>query len=431
MNLSLILADRETSEFAAVYTANRFPGAPVVLGRERLGRDGVRGILVNNRIANVCTPSGRADAERLLASLGRAAGSTGEAFLPASTGIIGWRLPVAEMEAALPGLVAGARGGSIVPVARAIMTTDRFPKVRGRAVGHGRLVGIAKGAGMIEPRLGTLLCFLLTDVSVGREELRSALAWAAGRTLNRISIDGDQSTSDMAVLLSSRAKGPADPDEFRAALHGVLADLAADVVRNGEGASHVIRVTVSGASDDEAAAGAGKAVVNSPLVKTAVCGNDPNVGRLACAIGDWASGAAAGLDPASVAVRLGGVEVLAGRRLPARRGEGRAPVRVPARRGLRSRRARVPRSRPVRGHRGVAGRRPGYRDGARVGPQLGVRARERGLPLLARRRSRPADGVSGRDAVVGELPLDGWRSGPARKPGRATGAPSVLRYFSR
>jgi glutamate N-acetyltransferase/amino-acid N-acetyltransferase len=116
----------------------------------------------------------------------------------------------------------------------------------------------------------------------------------------------------MAVLLSSRTKGPADPEEFRAALHGVLADLAADVVRNGEGASHVIRVTVSGAGDDEAAAGAGKAVVNSPLVKTAVCGNDPNVGRLACAIGDWASGAAAGLDPASVAVRLGGVEVLAG-----------------------------------------------------------------------------------------------------------------------
>jgi glutamate N-acetyltransferase / amino-acid N-acetyltransferase len=312
MNLSLILADRETGEFAAAYTANRFPGAPVVLGRERLGRDRVRGILVNNRIANVCTPSGRADAERLLASLGGAAGSTGEAFLPASTGIIGWRLPVAEMEAALPGLVAGARGGSIVPVARAIMTTDRFPKVRGRTVGHGRLVGIAKGAGMIEPRLGTLLCFLLTDVSVGREELRSALAWAAGRTLNRISIDGDQSTSDMAVLLSTRAKGPADPVEFRAALYGVLADLAADVVRNGEGASHVIRVTVSGASDDEAAAGAGKAVVNSPLVKTAVCGNDPNVGRLACAIGDWASGSASGLDPASVAVRLGGVEVLAG-----------------------------------------------------------------------------------------------------------------------
>jgi glutamate N-acetyltransferase/amino-acid N-acetyltransferase len=312
MNLALILLDRETREFAAVHTANRFPGAPVAIGRDRLGRNGIRGVLVNNRIANVCTPTGRADAERLLASLGREVGAPAEAFLPASTGIIGWRLPIDEMEAALPGLVRNARGGSFLPVARAIMTTDRYPKLRDRAVGPGRIVGIAKGAGMIEPHLGTLLCFLCTDVRVERDEARAALSWAAGRTLNRISIDGDQSTSDMAVLLSSGAKGPVDPAAFREALRQVLAELAADVVRNGEGTSHVIRVTVSGADDDEAAAGAGKAVVNSPLVKTAVCGNDPNVGRLASSIGDWAGGAATRLDPASVTVRLGGVEVLAG-----------------------------------------------------------------------------------------------------------------------
>jgi glutamate N-acetyltransferase/amino-acid N-acetyltransferase len=285
MNLALILLDRETPEFAAVYTANRFPGAPVAIGRERLGRTGIRGVLVNNKIANVCTPTGRSDVERLLASLGRETGSPAEAFLSASTGIIGWRLPTREMESALPGLVRGARGGSFAPVARAIMTTDRFPKLRSRTVGRGRLVGVV--------------------------ELRAALSWAAARTLNRISIDGDQSTSDMAVLLSSGTKGRADPAVFREALREVLAGLAADVVRNGEGTSHVIRVTVSGARDDEAAAGAGKAVVNSPLVKTAVCGNDPNVGRLAGAIGDWAGDAAPWLDPASVVVRMGGEEVLA------------------------------------------------------------------------------------------------------------------------
>jgi glutamate N-acetyltransferase/amino-acid N-acetyltransferase len=197
-------------------------------------------------------------------------------------------------------------------VARAIMTTDRYPKLRSRAVGAGRLVGVAKGAGMIEPHLGTMLCFLCTDVEVGRDELRAALCWAADRTVNRISIDGDQSTSDMAIVLSSRAKGHVDPAAFREALRQVLAELAADIVRNGEGTSHVIRVAVSGASDDEAAVGAGKAVVNSPLVKTAVCGNDPNVGRLAGAIGDWAGSAAPRLDPSTVSVRLGGVEVLAG-----------------------------------------------------------------------------------------------------------------------
>jgi glutamate N-acetyltransferase/amino-acid N-acetyltransferase len=312
MNLALILLDHATNEFAAVYTANRFPGAPVAIGRDRLGRAGIRGVLVNNRIANVCTPTGRADAELLLAALGRDLGEPAESFLPASTGIIGWRLPVAEMEAALPGLVRGARGGSLVPVARAIMTTDRFPKLRSRTVGPGRIVAVAKGAGMIEPNLGTLLCFICTDVSVGREEARAALSRAVGSTLNRISIDGDQSTSDMAVLLSSGAKGPVDPAAFREAMHQVLAELAADVVRNGEGTSHVIRVTVSGAADAEAATGAGKAVVNSPLVKTAVCGNDPNVGRIACAIGDWAGTAVPRLDPASVRVRIGGIEVLGG-----------------------------------------------------------------------------------------------------------------------
>jgi len=341
MNLALILLDRTTSEFAAVYTANRFPGAPVAIGRDRLRSAGIRGVLINNKIANVCTPSGRVDAERLLGALGRELGEPAEAFLPASTGIIGWRLPVAEMEAALPGLARGARGGSIVPVARAIMTTDRFPKVRSRSVGPGSIVGIAKGAGMIEPNLGTLLCFLCTDVTLGRGELGAALSWAVDRTLNRISVDGDQSTSDMAVLLSSGAKGPADPAAFREALREVLAELAADVVRNGEGTSHVIRVTVTGADDDESAAGAGKAVVNSPLVKTAICGNDPNVGRLAGAIGDWAATAAPRLDPASVAVRLGGVEVLAGGsfRLDARKEERlsaylRAAAFDPAARGF-------------------------------------------------------------------------------------------------
>jgi glutamate N-acetyltransferase/amino-acid N-acetyltransferase len=311
MNLTLILLDRATPEFGAVYTSNRFPGAPVLIGRERLGGPAVRGVLVNNKVANVCSPTGRADAERLCAAVGREVGSPAAAILPASTGVIGWSLPVEAMEAAIPGLVRAAAGGTALAAARGIMTTDRFPKLRSRAVGAGRLVGIAKGAGMIEPRMGTLLCFLMTDVSVGREELRAALGGAVARTLNRISVDSDQSTSDMAVLLSSGARGTVDPASFRAALHEVLAGLADDVVRNGEGTSHVLRVTVTGARDDEEAAGAGKALVNSPLVKTAVCGNDPNVGRLACAIGDWAGTAAPDLDPAAVVVRLAGEEVLA------------------------------------------------------------------------------------------------------------------------
>ncbi len=137
MNLSLILLEHETAEFAAVYTANRFPGAPVAIGRERLGRATIRGVLVNNKIANVCTSTGRADAERLCAALGRETGSPAEAFLPASTGIIGWRLPVAEMEAAIPGLVGGTRAGSIVPVAKSHHDHRPLPEGPVRA-GRGR-----------------------------------------------------------------------------------------------------------------------------------------------------------------------------------------------------------------------------------------------------------------------------------------------------
>jgi glutamate N-acetyltransferase/amino-acid N-acetyltransferase len=283
----------------------------VLIGRERLGRPAVRGVLVNNKISNVCAPGGRRDAEALLAELGGLLHAPAESLFSASTGIIGWRLPVAEMRAALPGLVRGLSGGSLLPVARAIMTTDSFPKVRRAAVGRGSLVGIAKGAGMIEPNMATLLCFLCTDVAVPRERLREDLAWCVDRTLNRISVDGDQSTSDTALLFSSGRKGPADPAAFRAALLSVLSGLAEDIVRNAEGAGHVIRVRVQ-ADDEATAVGIGKAVVNSPLVKTAVCGNDPNVGRIVSAVGDYLGNRGLSLRTESVVISLGGVGIFSG-----------------------------------------------------------------------------------------------------------------------
>ncbi len=275
MNLSLILLDRETEDFGAVFTRNLFPGAPVLIGRQRLMRRTIRGVLANNRISNVCTPNGTGDAQHLLDRLARLTGGSAEDYLCASTGIIGWALPVREMEASLPGLVSGASAASILPVARAIMTTDAFPKVRSVSVGAGRIVGIAKGAGMIEPNMATLLCFICTDIAVPRERLREDLAWCVQRTLNRLSIDGDQSTSDTAIVLSSGAAGPADRDSFRSALHEVLAGLAFDIVRNAEGIGHAMRVRVERAQDEAVALGVARAVANSPLVKTAVFGNDP------------------------------------------------------------------------------------------------------------------------------------------------------------
>jgi glutamate N-acetyltransferase / amino-acid N-acetyltransferase len=309
MNVSLLLLDRETPDFGAVFTRNLFPGAPVLIGRRRLARPAIRGVLANNRISNVCTPNGEADAQGLLGRIGSLTGARGDDFFCASTGIIGWELPVREMQESLPGLVAGLSRSSLLPMARAIMTTDAFPKVRAAAVGQGRIVGIAKGAGMIEPNMATLLCFLCTDVAVPRARLREDLAWCVQRSLNRLSIDGDQSTSDTAILLSSGVKAAPDPREFRAALLDVLSGLAFDIVRNGEGVGHAIRVRVERAHDEAAALGIARAVANSPLVKTAVFGNDPNVGRIVSAIGDYLGNTGGKLEAGKTVVRLGGEEI--------------------------------------------------------------------------------------------------------------------------
>ncbi len=309
MNLALILLDKPSPRFAAVFTRNRFPGAPVLIGRRRLALPEVRGILVNNKIANVAAPQGEADAEALLAALGRRLGEKPESFFAASTGIIGWSLPRREMEEALPGLVERLQGRSTLAVARAIMTTDAFPKVRRASVGRGSIVGIAKGAGMIEPNMATLLCFLCTDLAVPREILREELAWCVDRSLNRISVDSDQSTSDTAILLSSGARGEVGREEFRAGLLEVLSGLAFDIMRNAEGVGHVLRVKVAGARDEDTAVSVGRAVANSPLVKTAIYGNDPNVGRIVSAIGDFLGNAAEPFDPQRMSVRMGGIEI--------------------------------------------------------------------------------------------------------------------------
>jgi glutamate N-acetyltransferase/amino-acid N-acetyltransferase len=309
MNLSLILLDQATSSFAGVTTRNRFCGAPVQICRQRLGGRALRGILVNNRVANVGAPGGEADALGILGRLGELLGVPGDELLPASTGVVGWGLPRAAMEAALPALVGSLQSGSLLPVARGIMTTDSYPKLHREAVGGGSIVGVVKGAGMIEPNMATLLVFLVTDLRISREDFRTALNYCVERSFNRISVDGDQSTSDMALALSSGRKPEVRAKEFRAALLAVCRRLAEDVVRNGEGVGHVIRVSVRGARPKLALA-AGKAVVNSPLVKTAIFGNDPNVGRIVSALGDYIGNAGIrDLDPARFRISLGDLRI--------------------------------------------------------------------------------------------------------------------------
>jgi glutamate N-acetyltransferase/amino-acid N-acetyltransferase len=312
MNMACIVLDEPGSCFAGVFTNNRFCGAPVLVGRRRIGGERLRAVLINNRIANVGAQGGVEDAELLCDALGKLIGEPGKRIIPASTGIVGWKLPVREMRDALPKLAGGLHKESALPLARAIMTTDSYPKIHREEVGQGCILGIAKGAGMIEPHMGTMLVFLLTDVGMDRRRLSRCLSECVDNTFNRISVDGDQSTSDMALLFSSALKPEIPEEDFRTALKHVCARLAEDVVRNGEGVGHVIRVSVLQAPEENLAAAAGKAVVNSPLVKTAVFGNDPNVGRIVSALGDFADAAGFALDLDKLRVSLGGVDIFAG-----------------------------------------------------------------------------------------------------------------------
>jgi glutamate N-acetyltransferase/amino-acid N-acetyltransferase len=311
MNLTLLALDRPTPDFAAAFTRNAFPGAPVILGRRRLAEPALGAVLVNNKVSNVCAPGGVETSERLCAALAGHLGFRPEEILPSSTGVIGWRLPADAMVGALPAAVAALQPGSILPAALGIMTTDLYPKIRRVDLGGGAVVGIAKGAGMIEPNLATMLVYLLSDIAVPRAALRQMLPEVIGESFNAISIDSDQSTSDTVVVLSSGRVTGVPEAAFREALARVCRELAEDVVRNGEGVHHVMKVTVQGAADVALARGVGKAVVNSPLFQCALCGNDPNIGRLVCAVGKYLGNYHPGVEVGRCRLAIGGHEVFA------------------------------------------------------------------------------------------------------------------------
>ena len=334
MTLSLLALDdpNGSASWSAMFTRNAFPGSPVIVGRDLLADPDsrLRAICVNNKISNVFPGGNGVQDARDVAEAALQALPGYEAVqntllqkvsvLPSSTGIIGWRIPVAEMIDEMPALVESLQSNSILPAARGIMTTDLFPKVRSMEIecddgSIGRLVGIARGAGMVEPNMATMLVFFLTDIALprGRLDLEPALTNAVNTSFNRISIDADTSTSDTVVCVSSDLKPCHDVGAFSSALSKLSVALSDDVVRNGEGVSHVIRVSVIGAPTEDIASGVGKSIVNSPLFKSAVCGNDPNVGRLASAIGKFfgwlGSDTASMFDPNFCRMSIGGVPI--------------------------------------------------------------------------------------------------------------------------
>lgn len=271
----------------------QFPGAPIKVGRKRLESGGpLQALVINNKVSNVCSGGdGEADAELVCQAVADALGLESPSLvLPSSTGVIGWRLPAKELaQDVVPKAAENLQSDSVLNAAKAIMTTDRFPKVRSKTLSNGaRVVGIAKGAGMIEPNMATMLSYILTDADIPKAKLQPMLRSVVDQTFNCLSIDGDESTSDTVVCVASNQIQGDVTDEFESALLQVCKGLAADIVRNGEGTSHVMRVSISNfPGTTRQARFLGRHVVNSPLFKCAVSGNDPNTGRLAAAIGSY------------------------------------------------------------------------------------------------------------------------------------------------
>ncbi len=292
---------------AGVFTRNKCPGAPIDWCREALKGGRARGIVVNAGNANVFT--GARGRETVQATADAAAALLGcppsEIFL-ASTGVIGEVLPHERITSALPGLHPALQPDAWEAAARGIMTTDTFPKASTRTATIGgtgvRITGIAKGSGMIAPDMATMLCFVFTDAAVPAEALQAMLSAGTQASFNCTTVDSDTSTSDTVLLFATGAAGNPDGDlgGFAEALDAVLLDLALQVVRDGEGAQKFIRIDVAGAVDDGSAKRVAMAVANSPLVKTAIAGEDANWGRIVMAVGK--AGEPADRDKLSVGV---------------------------------------------------------------------------------------------------------------------------------
>jgi glutamate N-acetyltransferase / amino-acid N-acetyltransferase len=309
LDLGILASDAPCSA-AGMFTQSTVPGAPVVLCREQL-RDGrAQAIVVNAGIANVATgAAGMDDAREMAALTAKLLGIVPGDVLVASTGVIGHRLPMERIRAGIPRLQPQTDGGP--RLAEAIMTTDTLPKrcassflAGGRQYAIG---GIAKGSGMIHPDTATMFTFLTTDASMAPGPLAEALRLAVADSLNMISVDMDTSTSDTILLLANGAAGgePLRPgsveaEAFQGALNAVCISLARMLAADGEGATKLIEVRISGAGSQEEARRAARAMSSSPLMKSAVYGNDPNWGRMMMAIGR--SGAAIDLDRARLAI---------------------------------------------------------------------------------------------------------------------------------
>jgi len=294
LDLGMLVSDRP-AQVAAVFTNNRVQAAPVKLDRQRV-KSGVARVVVANA-GNANCANGPQGMDAALAMSAEAAGVLNvpeDQVLVASTGVIGAPFPSDKVASAMPRLADALCEDGIGDLARAIMTTDTVPKAAGRegqADGANyRIVAVAKGAGMIRPDMATMLCFICTDAEMAADDLQQALGQAVDASFNRITIDGDTSTNDTVILMANGASGAVvhsqdDKKTFQRLLDDLLMDLARQLVKDGEGVTKVVELTVQGAHCDEDAYQIADTIAHSPLVKTAFFGEDANWGRIIAAAG--------------------------------------------------------------------------------------------------------------------------------------------------
>jgi glutamate N-acetyltransferase/amino-acid N-acetyltransferase len=301
---------------AGMFTANRVQAAPVLVSKAHLARAEPQAVVINSGVANAATGrQGELDALATAAESAALLGLDAEQVLVLSTGVIGARLPMPKLLAGLAQIDLAAEGGA--SAAQAILTTDTYAKEAVARRGAFTVGGMAKGAGMIHPHLATMLAVVTTDYPLAPGEAHGFLRRAVGQSFNRISVDGECSTNDAVILLANGASGiertPAADREFAAALGEVCADLAQQIVADGEGATVLLEIQVTGAVTPGEAHAIAKRIATSPLVKTAAFGRDPNWGRILAAAGSaFCAGGFAQVDVDRLTLRMNGATLFAG-----------------------------------------------------------------------------------------------------------------------
>jgi glutamate N-acetyltransferase / amino-acid N-acetyltransferase len=283
-DLALFVSDVDAAA-AAIFTRNQFPGAPVILGRETIRAGVLRAIAVNSRVSNVAMgEEGLAHARRMAEAVAAEVGTTAARVLVSSTGVIGVPLPIEKIENGLRGMAAELIADPLAG-AEGMVTTDTHPKAISTRVGDATITVVAKGSGMIEPDMATMLAYIFTDAELSASALDRMLRDAAFLSFNMLSVDTDTSTSDTCVIMANGMAGAVDEGAFGDALQAACIRMTEILARDGEGATKLLRVTVRGAAAIDHARRVAKSLVNSPLIKTMAHGADPNVGRILMAIG--------------------------------------------------------------------------------------------------------------------------------------------------